>query len=147
MANRFLRGFQWGIVATIAMSLVMLVGAATGLSPMPQPIPLAIVARLIGDWTPQPLLMVTAILAHLCYGGFWAGALAMASDPVTIGKGLGLGVFLWMLMQIVVLPFLGWGVFGMGITPAIALATLVLHAVYGLTYGALMDRRAVPVHA
>lgn len=43
-------------------------------------------------------------------------------------------------MQVVVLPFLGWGLFGASQTPRIAVATLVLHLVYGATYGWLMDR-------
>jgi hypothetical protein len=37
-------------------------------------------------------------------------------------------------------PFLGWGAFGAAITPIIAVATLVLHLVYGATFGWLMDR-------
>jgi len=38
-------------------------------------------------------------------------------------------------MQRLWLPLLGWGLFGTGITPAIAAATLILHLVYGATTG------------
>lgn len=145
MDDRFTRGFVWGVVATVAMSALMLIGVSTGMSPMPKPIPLAIVARLLGDGTPQPLLMIAAVVAHLAYGGIWAGAFAKFFWPVTVWHGLGLGAFLWLLMQVLVLPFLGWGLFGAAVTPAIALATLVLHVVYGATYGALMDRQAIAV--
>jgi hypothetical protein len=145
MDHRFVRGFGWGIVGTIAMSVVMLIGMSTGMSPMPKPIPVAIVAQVLGKGTAQPLLMVSAILAHLAYGGVWGGVFASIIWPVTVWKGIGLGAFLWLLMQILVLPFLGWGLFGTVISPAIAVATLVLHVVYGATYGALMYRRPIAV--
>lgn len=141
--NRFISGFGWGVVATLVMSALMLLGVATGMSPMPEPIPLAIVSRVLSEQIPRSLLMIVALLAHLGYGGIWAGAFAAATRPVTIWKGIGVGIFLWFLMQIIVRAFLGWGTFGPDVTPAIATATLVLHLVYGATFGWLMDRRGV----
>lgn len=140
-AQRFLSGFGWGVVATIAMSALMIVGVLTGMSPMPKPIPAAIVGNLTGGGLPQPATMALAIILHLGYGGFWGGALAAVTRRVTIWHGVALGVALWLIMQVVVLPFLGWGLFGSSQTPKIAVATLVLHLVYGATYGWLIDRR------
>lgn len=145
MNDWFMRGFGCGVVATIAMSVLMLTGAWTGLSPMPEPIPLAVAARLLGDGTAQPQLLIAAALAHFAYGGVNGGIFASLAWPVTVWKGLGLGAFLWLLMQVFVLPLVGWGLFGAAVNPAIAVATLVLHAVYGATYGALMDREALAV--
>lgn len=128
-------GFFWGVAATVAMSVLMLVGMGTGAAPMPEPIPRAIVTGLLGPDLPQPLVMGLAIVLHLGYGGFWGGVLVSVMDRVSILQGVGLGVFLWLLMQIVVLPLLGWGFFGIAVTPAIAVATLVLHLVYGGVLG------------
>ncbi len=88
----------------------------------------------------MPLIMLLAAGAHLSYGGVAGAVLAALTRPVTVWKGLGWGVLLWLVMQVVVLPLLGWGFFGVAITPRIAVATLVLHLVYGLTLGLLMDR-------
>lgn len=143
--TRLLTGFGWGVVATIAMSVVMIVGTITGMAPMPAPIPAAIVTRIFGPDLPQPLIMLLAIVSHLGYGAVWGALLAAFVRPVTVGKGVGLGVFLWLIMQIAVLPFLGWGAFGMAITPMIAVATLVLHLIYGVTLGWLVDRRPAAV--
>ena len=44
------------------------------------------------------------------------------------------------LREIVFLPFVGWGPFGLRITPAIAAATLLLHLTYGATLGWVADR-------
>jgi hypothetical protein len=139
---RFRTGFGWGIVATIAMSVVMLAGTVSGRSPMPKPIPVALVATIFGAGLPKPALVLLGAAAHLLYGGTFAGVLALVARPITIWKGIGLAVVLWLVMQLVWLPVLGWGVFGIGITPAIAVATLMLHLIYGVTAGWLIDRRA-----
>ena len=52
-----------------------------------------------------------------------------------LSKGLGLGLFLWLVVQVAVLPLLGWGLFGTAVTPKIAVATLVLHLIHGGALG------------
>lgn len=140
--HRFWTGLKWGVVATIAMSALMILGMVSGVAPMPKPIPAAIVGKITGGAPPRPALMATAVLLHLGYGGFWAGMLAVLTDRVTVWRGLTLGLGLWLVMQVAVLPFLGWGPFGVAQAPRIALATLILHLVYGGTLGALMQRFA-----
>jgi len=133
--NRFWSGFGWGVAATVVMSALMILGVLTGMSPMPTPIPAAIVGKLTGGSLPKPGLMAVAALLHLGYGGFWGGLLARFSRRLTVGQGVLLGVGLWMLMGVAVLPWLGWGLFGTSQTPKIAVATLVLHLLYGVTLG------------
>lgn len=117
------------------MSVLMLIGMGSGVAPMPEPIPRAIVTVIFGSGLPQPAAVGLALIFHLGYGGVWGTVLARAVPPTTVAKGLGLGVLLWVLMQVVVLPAIGWGFFGTGITPAIAVATLVLHLIYGFVVG------------
>lgn len=122
------------------MSVLMLLAVVSGISPIPQPVPKAVVAQIFGSDIPKPLLMALAIGLHLGYGGLFGAILAWIVRPVTIGKGFALGVGLWLLMQVTFLPFLGWGLFGTAITPKIAVATLVLHLVYGGVLGWVLDR-------
>lgn len=117
------------------MSIVMIVGMTTGVAPMPRPIPTAIVTSIFGSGLATPLLMGLAIGSHLGYGGVWGMVFAQGVSDATIGNGLALGVFLWLLMQVAVLPIIGWGLFGTAVTPAIAGATLVLHLIYGGVLG------------
>lgn len=138
--HRLRAGFGYGVVATIAMSILMLLTLVSGNSPMPQPVPKAVVAHLFGSRLPKPLFMGLAVGLHLGYGGVFGAILARVTRPVTIGKGLALGVGLWVLMQVTFLPFLGWGLFGTTNTPKIAVATLVLHLVYGGVLGWALDR-------
>lgn len=139
--SRTARGFGWGIVATLAMSVLMVIGLTTGMAPMPKPIPKALVGTVLSG-LPTPVFMAVAIGAHLTYGGVWGAVLAAATRPVTTAKGLGYSVLLWILMGVVFLPYLGWGFFGTAVTPAIAVATLVLHLIYGGTLGWALDHEA-----
>lgn len=137
--NRIIRGFGYGVVATIVMSVLMVVALTSGMSPMPEPVPKAVVTTLVGS-APKPLVMALAVGLHLAYGGTFGALLVWGARPVTLLKGLGLGVALWLIMGVVFLPFVGWGAFGTAVTPRIAVATLVLHLVYGGVLGWAMDR-------
>lgn len=132
--RRFSGGFGWGVSATVAMSALMILGTLTGASPMPMPIPAAIVGKLTSGALPKPALMAAAAVLHLGYGGLWGGVLAAAGGRTT-RSGVALGAALWVLMGVAVLPWLGWGYFGTAQAPMIVLATLVLHLIYGATLG------------
>jgi hypothetical protein len=129
------KGMLYGLLGTLIMSLIMLIGMGTGVSPIPEPIPMAIAKGVLGE-VAQPVLMVFAIITHFGYGGFWGVVLyRLVRENGGIGHGLGWGVMLWLIMELIVLPLLGWGVFGSAISLKIAVATLILHLIYGGTLG------------
>lgn len=138
--SRVVAAAGWGVVATLAMSVVMIAGTTIGVSPMPKPIPAALVGHALGA-LPKPGLLGLALAAHLGYGAAAAAALAGVARRVSVAGGLAYGTALWALAGLVWLPYLGWGVFGTSLTPAIAAATLLLHLIYGATLGLLLDRR------
>ncbi|SDP29328.1 hypothetical protein SAMN04487905_10383 [Actinopolyspora xinjiangensis] len=141
--GRLAAGAGWGVAATVLMSVVMLVGTATGLAPLPNPVPLALVGRTVGA-LPQPALIGLAVLVHLTYGAVAATVLTGLIRRVSVGFAVGYGLSLWALMGLVWLPYLGWGLFGTAVTPRIAVATLVPHLVYGITLGLALDRHRAP---
>lgn len=139
--NQLQRGFTYGVGATVIMSIPMVLATVAGISPMPEPIPRAVIATILGSTAAKPLLVGLAAGLHLLYGGIFGALLTATTRPVTIWKGIGLGIILWAIMQVIVLPLLGWGAFGTGITPKIAVATLVLHLVYGASLGLALSTR------
>jgi hypothetical protein len=145
MTGRVRAGIGWGVVATISMSTFHLLAKWLGLFPVWPPTPAAVVKRILGSGLSHPLLIVLAIGFHLAYGAFWGGALWAITRRITVWKGIGLGVFLWLMMQLVVFPFLGWGVFATGMNPKIAAAALVEHLVFGTVLGWLGIRSTAPV--
>ena len=137
------KGALYGLLGTLFMSVIMLIGMGTGMSPIPEPIPAAIAKGLLGN-VPKPLIMGFATITHFGYGAFWGTMLYYwVKTKGNIWHGLGWGVFLWLIMELIVLPLLGWGFFGSTITPKIAVATLVLHLIYGGTPGWGLRRIAV----
>ncbi len=141
--ERFTKGFAFGVVATVLMSALMILGTVTGVSPMPKPIPPDIVGKWAVFLSPA-WVMVLAVFATLAYGGFWAGFVSVAWRRVTFWHGLALGLVLWLAMSVTFLPWLGWGEFGAAASAKIPVATLILHLVYGITFGVLMDFRTTP---
>lgn len=122
------------------MTIFMLAGSMAGISPIPKPVPPTLFGAVFGAIVPSALITPLGMVSHFVYGGVWAALLAAWSKPVTVAKGIGLGAFLWLLMQVTVLPIVGWGLFGTAITVRIAGATLVLHVIYGVTLGVIGDR-------
>ena len=148
VGRRVAAGFAWGLAATAAMSIVLLLARLSGASPTPEPLPIAIVHAIFGTTIAPALVIVFAVLAHFGYGALWAGLFAAVSRPVTFARGIAFGVFLWFVMSAVVLPLVGWGAFGGKIHPLLWFAMLVVHLVYGGTLGLLLDRHEhVPVRS
>lgn len=132
------RGALWGALATLVMTLIMLTGMGTGVAPMPQPIPKALAELFLSFFlgtVGKPLAMITGMIAHFGYGAAGGVVFLLLFDESANWKtGLLWGGILWVIMQLVVLPVLGWGFFGLAITgfpPKIAVGTFVLHLVYG----------------
>lgn len=139
-------GFGYGVLATLAMTLMMLLGLLTSMSPMPAPVPVALAKWAFGD-LPQPVLMGIGMMAHFLYGGVAGIVFAhLFQQKLTLWMGFLWGVLLWFGMQVTFLPLLGWGIFGTTITPKIAVATLVLHLIYGgvLDWGTGRARTTAP---
>lgn len=139
--TRLLNGLIWGLVATLAMTLVILAGVVIDAVPITEPVPVALVDRVLGEWLSYPLVIMVAILAHFLYGGIWGSLFAGFSRAVTFKNGLLFGGFLWLIMQLAALPFLEWGYFGLKLSPLVPLITLFQHLVYGAMLGWFMDRR------
>lgn len=131
MENLFWNGVWWGIVGTFAMTALMMIAKFTGMSPMPKPFPLAIIDQLVGEDKSKKLRMALAMMMHFGYGGLMGGVYAWVVEDFNIWNGLILGALLWLIMQVVFLPWVGWGLFGKNVTLKIAGASLMLHLVYG----------------
>ena len=74
-------------------------------------------------------------------------AFAYFARPMTFAKGVGFGLFLWWVMNITFVPWLGLSDFGLRRGGGFALQTLILHLVYGVTLGALGARDESRHHA
>lgn len=139
--DRIQRYAAHGLLATVVMSVPMSLGSATGASPMPQLVPEAIFDTIVGG--PVGFAVALGAIGHFTYGALAAGAWTHFRTP-SPREGFILCLALWVLMGLVFLPLVGWGLFGLSITPRIAIATLVLHLFYGGTLALLWRNGDAP---
>jgi hypothetical protein len=153
MSARAWRGFLWGMVATVAMTLTHMIiwaiaGRLTVEALTTKAMPSIIITHLLGPLpTGTHLLLASAI--HLGYGGFWGAILFRITPRVTVWKGLGLGAFLYLGAHIFLSPLLGHGGIMASGEPHRAfllLFSVATHVTYGATLGWLgwRDDRSGP---
>jgi hypothetical protein len=156
MNSRIIRGFIWGVVATVAMTLMHISiwaveGRLTIHAMATQMMPSTIIARMFGTGLPVPIHLLLAALIHLGYGGFWGAILFALARRVTVWNGLAMGAFLFLGGHIFLSPLLGRGAAGGGLRIASLLSwfSIATHSTYGVTLGLLgswQDRTAEAGH-
>lgn len=142
-SSRFWRGAWYGVIATAAMLIATVVVTALGL--LPGAIYTSTIGRILavavgerGEMTPG--IIAAAVPLCLVYGGLWGGLAAITSLQLTWWKGLVLGGGLWLVMMIFLVPYVANQSFAAVHSPRIWFSTLLVHAVYGYTFGALAER-------
>ncbi|RQS25291.1 hypothetical protein DIE03_26150 [Burkholderia sp. Bp8992] len=142
--NSYVRSMAAGLVATVALSLLMLMKAAMGL--MPELDPVAMLAAMAHANMGMPASPAVGWLAHFMIGTALWGILFKLLYSRLPGacariKGMSFAVLAWLLMMVLAMPMAGAGLFGMKLGMMAPVMTLMLHlvwgAVLGYTYGRL----------
>lgn len=137
--NRFGNGMVAGFVATVVLSVLMLIKGAMGF--MPHLNVIVMLSNMIG----APNAPIAGWVAHFAIGtvawGLLFGALAGRLPGDYWFQGVLFATGAWLLMMIVIMPMAGAGLFGAKLGVGAPIITLVLHwifgAVMGATFGAL----------
>ena len=137
--NSIKSGLTAGFVATVVLSILMTVKAMMGV--MPSLNPIADIATVADNFTGLQLPPPVGWVGHFFIGTIVWGILYALIEPYLPGapivKGLIFAVIAWLAMMILFMPLAGQGFFVMHIGPAAAVATLVLHLIYGGVLGAV----------
>ncbi len=127
------KGVEAGFVATIVISVLMLVQHAAGVAPQFNLISLLVTAA----GTPETP-MLGWVLHFIIGAGVWGAGFAVFS-PHLPGphwlRGLAFGILAWLLMMVAFLPSAGLPIFASGMGTQIPVVSLALHLVYGLVLG------------
>ncbi|MDZ4365963.1 MAG: DUF6789 family protein [Afipia sp.] len=135
------KGLAAGFVATVVLSMLMLMKDAMAI--MPQLDVIGMISGMLG------LSKIAAWVVHFVIGTVVWGGLFVATYAYLPGqrpwlKGVALGLIGWVAMMIVMMPMAGKGIFGMQLGIMAPLMTMMLHvifgAVMGLVYGMLIDQ-------
>lgn len=127
-----------GFGATIILSLLMILKATMGMLPAMNAI--VMLSHLGHKLVGLPLSPATGWVLHfligsLLWGVLYAWSYHMLPGKSAVPKALAFSVIAWLLMMVVVMPMAGKGLFAAHIGIMAAVATLVLHLVWGLVLG------------
>ncbi|WP_355659626.1 DUF6789 family protein [Halomonas salifodinae] len=143
MGCRLVRGVLAGFVATLVISMIMILRLSAGIIPWYDPIEIMNLAAqdLLG--TPDSRLVAWGI--HFTVGSLVWGLLFGLLAPYLPGRsdvrrGLLFGLVAWLVVMVTVFPMAGSGLFGMGFGLVAPLSTLLAHVVFGLVIGSLYAR-------
>ncbi len=130
------RGAGWGMMATSAMTLLMVVGIIPHAPAAFHPFPVIVVHHAFPMLGPLALTIVTVLL-HFAYGAGAGIVFSYLARPMSVGRGLLYGLALWIFMEVTFVPWAyGTVEFGLGRgNPWSALFNLLLHLTYGGTLG------------
>lgn len=134
MRRRLLDGMAAGTIATLIMTGLTLAAPALGGPHLPE-----VAARALLSLKSNPMLLLLALVTHLAYGSLAGALFAVATEEVTLGRGLLYGLSLWGVAVAIYSPLVGLG-FVASHQPGLAALTLPLHLLYGVVLGALVPR-------
>ncbi len=136
--NNYVRGMMAGFVATIALSVLMVLKGMMGL--MPHLNVIHMLARMAHGYMGMPATPALGWVLHFLIGSVvWGLAFAFLFSRLpgasAVIKGLVFGVLAWLLMMILPMPMAGAGFFGLKMGLMAPVMTLILHLIYGVVLG------------
>ena len=151
VSRRVRHGIGWGMASTAVVAVIPLFSLAVGIWPTPAPVTPSLFGRVLGSSPTGFPAMVLAVLGQLIYGGFWGAFLAYVTEPFRPGEapivrpsmaayGLGVGAFRFAVANLTALLYVGWGPFGVLVSPFIAVAILLSDVGFGLVLSWLVAR-------
>ena len=139
MRNRFARGVVSGFLATVVLSICMLIKSAVGI--VPQANPIQALVKVSTLWLGSPLQPWVGWAEHFFTGAIlWGVAFALVEPTLprpTWVKGLIFSIGAWILMMVLLMPPAGAGWFAARLGYGAPLAALVLHLIWGFSIGAI----------
>ncbi|TAL97448.1 MAG: hypothetical protein EPN69_01100 [Rhodanobacter sp.] len=137
--NVYLRGMIAGFVATVVLSVLMLLKSMMGVMPG-----LDIAGMLAGmahNMMGLPASPAVGWMLHFLIGTVvWGIGFALLYKALPGGgpvvKGIVFGVLAWLAMMLIPMPMAGAGLFGMHLGMMAPVMTLVLHLIWGAVLGA-----------
>ncbi len=124
-----LKALGIGVLTAVLLSAIMVPAVELGIAPLPEPPSLALAKLLLGANAPLPV----GLLFHVAYVTFWSVVyVSVFRDRLTFLNALWLGLALWIVILVVFFPLLGWGFFGLAISPKLIPASLVPHLLFAV---------------
>ncbi len=133
-------------IATLVLSMIMIMKKTMGL--MPEMNPIADLVTIMQDISGLTIMPLFAWILHFLIGTFiWGISFFLLYEILPGGKlikGILFGLGAWMLMMLTLEPLAGHGLFGLQTSPVIAVMSMMLHIVFGAILGLIYGRLSQP---
>ncbi|HZD25976.1 MAG TPA: DUF6789 family protein [Alphaproteobacteria bacterium] len=135
--NIYLRSIIAGFVATVVLSLLMIMKSAMGMMPQLDVVSMlgGMAQRMTGAGGPAMGWLIHFLIGTVLWGVLFALLHERLPGTQAVIKGLSFSVLAWLLMMILAMPMAGAGFFGVRIGIMAPVATLILHLVWGAVLG------------
>ncbi|MCH4564563.1 MULTISPECIES: DUF6789 family protein [Halomonas] len=139
MLARLGYGMVAGLVATLVISMFLILRLSAGLMPWYNPIEIMNLTAQRALGTPSSIYVGWTI--HFVVGTLiWGTLFGLFESDLPGGtdtrRGLAFGVIAWLVVMVTVFPLAGSGFFGLGFGLIAPISTLLGHIVFGLVLGA-----------
>jgi uncharacterized membrane protein YagU involved in acid resistance len=143
MESNMGKGIVAGFVATLVLSVLMVMKAMMGV--MPDMNAIRMLTGMAHRWMGTPMLPIVGWMLHFMIGSIaWGALFARLVNRIPgrslLVKGMVFGFAAWLMMMILVMPMAGAGLFGLHLGIGAPMATLMLHAVFGAVLGTVYGR-------
>jgi hypothetical protein len=133
-----------GFVATLILSLLMLIKGMMGI--MPELNVIAMLATMMGTG-PAVGWAAHFMIGALVWGTAFALLYGMLPGSSPWQKGIVFGIAAWLLMMVGVMPLANAGLFGLKLGLMAPVVTLMLHVLFGAILGLLYGHPESEQHA
>lgn len=135
--NNVLKGAIAGFVATVVLSVLMIMKSMVGL--MPELDVIAMLSEMMGGG-PAMAWIIHFVIGTVMWGMGFALIVGSLPGSSLVMKGIVFGIGAWVLMMIAVMPMAGAGLFGLNIGIMAPVMTLMLHIIFGAVLGLVYGR-------
>jgi hypothetical protein len=141
------RGMVAGLIATIALSVVMLLQSIAGV--MPDVNVIAMLGELANEIAGLPDTSVVGWFLHgiigiVLGGGLFALAYSYFPGKSALVRGMIYAVMVWLLMMIAIMPMGDLGFFATDVNAPVPVVMLVLHLLFGAILGFSYEKLTTP---
>ncbi len=127
----YTNGLLAGLVATLVLSVLMIIKAKMGMMP-----DVNVIAMLASKMGGKPVMgwLAHFMIGVVGYGLIYPALFNKLSLGSTMFRGAAMGFTGWVVMMVVAMPMMGVGMFGLKLASGIMvpIITLVLHLIFGV---------------
>ena len=134
--NKYLNGIISGFIATLVLSILMVIKGTVGV--MPEFDVIKDISTSVGSTSVASGWALHFILGSVLWGVLFALTVDFFKGGYWL-RGVQFGLIVWLLMMIVFMPFVGNGFFAAHLGAPAFVMTLVLHIIFGFVLGVLYD--------